>query len=141
MILLLMLPPLTAVTAEAQDRKEHFHEHQCRACTSKCNFPSPFRGLHLMTPVIIPLEHDQTLDCRKEMPCFEADTAGLRCEAPHHGCERASSSSGLAEHPGSFLTLHHRKTRLHLCTHLNADRAMVCFRRSPAVTNLGLHLP
>lgn len=74
------------------------------------------------------------------MPCFEADRAGLSCKAPHHGYERASSSASLAEDPGPFLTLHHRKTKLYLCTHLNSDRAMVCFR-SPVITGLGPHLP
>lgn len=48
-----------------------------------------------------PLWHGHSLDFSKEILCFEADTAGLRCEAPRDECVRASSSPGLAEHPDS----------------------------------------
>lgn len=42
---------------------------------------------------------------------------------------------------GRTSQLYQVKNKLHFCMHLNRDWVMVCFRRSPVTTSLGLYLP
>lgn len=83
-----MLPPLTSVATDPQDKKRELSWTPVQICTSKWDFPLPSRGLSLMISVTVYLQHSQIFTCSKEMPCFDADTLV--------SASSASSSPGLA---------------------------------------------